>query len=111
MVRKIPWRREWQPIPVFLPGEFHGQRILAGYSPWGCKELDVSQQINNNSVTERLPVVKTLLGQPGFDPWVGKFLWRREWQSTPVFLPGEFHGQRSLVGYSSWGHKEADTTE
>ena len=36
---------------------------------------------------------------------------RREWQPTPVFLPGEFHGQRSLVGYSSWGHKELDTTE
>jgi len=42
--------------------------------------------------------------------WVGKFLWRREWQSTPVFLPGEFHGQRSLVGYSLWGQKELDTT-
>ena len=37
--------------------------------------------------------------------------WRREWQSTPVFLPGEFHGQRSLVGYSSWSCKELDTTE
>ena len=37
--------------------------------------------------------------------------WRREWQSTPVFLPGEFHGQWSLVGYSPWGHKESDTTE
>ena len=33
-VRKFPWKREWQPIPVFLPGEFHGQRILAGYTPW-----------------------------------------------------------------------------
>ena len=32
--------KEWQPTPVFLPGEFHGQRSLAGYSPWGCKELD-----------------------------------------------------------------------
>ena len=37
--------------------------------------------------------------------------WRREWQSTPVFLPGEFHGQRSLMGYSPWGHKDSDTTE
>ena len=34
-VGKIPWRREWQPTPVFLPGESHGQRSLAGYSPWG----------------------------------------------------------------------------
>ena len=39
-VRKISWGRKWQPTPVFLPGEFHGQRSLAGYSPQGCKELD-----------------------------------------------------------------------
>ena len=43
-----------------------------------------------------------------FHPWVGKILWRREWQPTPVFLPGEPHGQRSLVGYSPWGRKELD---
>ena len=45
-----------------------------------------------------------------FDPWVRKIPWRREWILTPVFLPGEFHGQRSLVSYSPWGHKESDTT-
>ena len=42
----------------------------------------------------------------GFNPWVRKISWRRAWQPTLVFLPGEFHGQRSLVGYSPWGHKE-----
>ena len=42
-VRKIPWRREWQPTPVFLPGESHGQRSLAGYSPGGCKALDKTE--------------------------------------------------------------------
>ena len=40
-----------------------------------------------------------------------EMIWRREWQPTPVSLPGESHGQRSLVGYSPWGHKELDTTE
>ena len=45
----------------------------------------------------------------GFDPWVGKVPWRRDWQTSPVFLPGEFHGQTSLVGYNPWAHK--DTTE
>ena len=40
-----------------------------------------------------------------------KILWRRKWQPTPVFLPGESHGQRSLAGYSPWGHKESDPTE
>ena len=39
-------------------------------------------------------------GDLGFSPWVGKILWRRKWQLTPVFLPGEFHGQWSLMGYS-----------
>ena len=44
-VRKIPWRRKWWPIPVFLPGESHGQRSLAGYSPWSCKELNTMEQL------------------------------------------------------------------
>ena len=39
------------------------------------------------------------------DPWVGKIPWRKAWQPIPVFLPGESQGQRSLVGYSPWGHK------
>ena len=46
-----------------------------------------------------------------FDPWVGKIPWRKEWQPTPVFLPGEFHGQMSLAGYSPWGPKESDMIE
>ena len=47
----------------------------------------------------------------GFDPWLKKIPWRREWLSTPVFLPGKFHGQRSLVSYSPWGGKESDAIE
>ena len=46
-----------------------------------------------------------------FDPWVEKIAWRREWLPTLIFLHGEFHGQRSLVGYSPQDHKESDTTE
>ena len=45
-----------------------------------------------------------------FDPWVGTVPWRRKWQTASVFLPGKSHGQRSLVGYSSWGRKESDMT-
>ena len=56
---------------------------------------------------KRLPGMR----RPGFDPWVGKIPWRRKWQPTPVLLPGESHGRRSLVGYSPWGCKESDTTE
>ena len=47
----------------------------------------------------------------GFDPWVGKIRLSRKWQPAPVFLPGKFHGQKNLVGYSPWGCKESDTTE
>ena len=46
-----------------------------------------------------------------FHPWVGKIPWRREWQPTPEFLPGESQGQRSLLGYGPKGCKESDTTE
>ena len=46
-----------------------------------------------------------------FNPWIGKIPWRRAWQPTSVFLPGDSHGQRSLVGYSPEGQKELDTTE
>ena len=49
--------------------------------------------------------------RPEFDPWVRKIPWRRKWQPTPVFLPGESRGQRSLAGYSPYGCKESDTTE
>ena len=51
------------------------------------------------------------LKRHGFDPWVRKIPWRRAWQPTPIYLPGESHGQRSLVRYSPWGCKGLDTTE
>ena len=50
-------------------------------------------------------------GRPGFDPWVEKISLRKKWQPTPVLLPGESHGWRSLVGHSLWGGKESDMTE
>ena len=43
---KIPWRRAWQPSPVFLPGKSHGQRSLTGYSPQGCKESDTTEHVH-----------------------------------------------------------------
>ena len=43
LVQKIPWRRKWQPTPVFLVGESHRQRSLVGYSSWGCKESDTTE--------------------------------------------------------------------
>ena len=45
-VRKIPWRRKWQPTPVLLPGKSHGLKSLVGYSPWGCKESDTTERLH-----------------------------------------------------------------
>ena len=45
-IRKIPWRRKWQPTPVFLPGKSHGWRSLVGYSPWGCRESDMTERLH-----------------------------------------------------------------
>ena len=47
----------------------------------------------------------------GWDPWIGKIPWRKKWQLTPVFLPGESHGQRSQTDYGPWDSKESDMTE
>ena len=47
-VGKVPWRRKWQPTPVFLPGKSHGQRGLVGYSPWGCKESDMTEELSTS---------------------------------------------------------------
>ena len=58
-------------------------------------------------------VVKNLpaMQKTRFDPWVRKIPWRREWLPTPIFLPGEAHGWKSLMDYSPRGHRESDTTE
>ena len=60
-VRKIPWRRKWQPSPVFLPGKSHGQKRLAAYSPQGRKELDGTERAHALLVLPTEP----LLGHPG----------------------------------------------
>ena len=70
--------------------------ILIGFPWW----LSGKESICNTGATE-----------DSFSPWVRKISWRRKWQPTSVFLLGESHGQRSLAGYSLWGHKEYDTTE
>ena len=51
-VRKIPWRRKWQPILVFLSGKSHGWRSLAGYGPWGHKESDMTERLTHTEEEE-----------------------------------------------------------
>ena len=109
------WRRKWRPTPVFLPGKFHGRRSLVGYSPWGHKESDMTEWFHFTSLhVFWMGLPRWLSGKEftfqcrrgrkcGFDPWVGKITWRRQWQPTPVFLPGESHGQRKPNGLQSVG--------
>ena len=68
---------------------------------WWQMELLVVQTVKNFSAMQR----------HRFDPWIRKILWRSKWQPIPVFLPGESHGQRRLVGYSLLDLKELDMTE
>ena len=72
--------------------------------------ISVLNILRASLVAQRLKRLPTMR-ETWFNPWVGKIPWRRKWQPTPVFLPGESHGQRSLVGYSSRGRKESDTNE
>ena len=55
---KIPWRKEWYPTPGFLPGESHGQRNLAGYSSWHCKELGTTEQLTPTTLSVQFSSVK-----------------------------------------------------
>ena len=87
--------------------------LANGIIPW---KLKISSWANGN---EDLPGSTHVKNPPtnagdmrcGFDPWVRKITWRKAWQYTPVFLPGESNGQSFLVGCSSWGCKESDMTE
>ena len=72
---------------------------------FGRKILSLVSQVA--LVIKNLPAKK----ETGFDPWVWKIPWKGKRQPTPVFLPGESHWQRSLVGYSPWSREEVDTTE
>ena len=58
-------------------------------------------QLQAALVAQSVKHLPAMWEKPGFNSWVGKFLWRRKWQTIPVFLPGESHGQKSLAGYSS----------
>ena len=87
-----------------------------GFSLWGHRESDTTERLSHMDtcvaslvaqIVKNLPAMQEIWDQSlGWeDPW------RREWPPTPIFLPGEFHGVRSLVGYSRWIHTELDMTE
>ena len=91
----LHWRRKWQPTPVF-------SKSLENPRDGGAWWAAIYGVAQSRTRLKRLSSSRS----SRFDPWVGKIPWRREWQPTPGFLPGEFHGQRNLSGYGLRGHKE-----
>ena len=88
-------RRQWHLTPVLLPGKSHGWRSQEGWSPWGCWGSDMTEWLHFHFSLSLFTFMN----------------WRRKWQPTPVFLPGESQRWGSLVSCRLWGHTESDTTE
>ena len=88
---------------MFLPGEFQGRGSLVGCCLWGRTESDTTEAAAACETAKETQICHYLLTSLSF--------WRRQWQPTPVLLPGKSHGWRSLVGCSPWGRWESDTTE
>ena len=93
-VEKISWRRKWQPTLIFLPGESHGQRSLAGYSPWGCKESDMAEQAPHKAG----PLLR----------WGGQIIWKEYGVMTGTakgideILHNPFRRTREKVSSETW---------
>ena len=106
-VRKIAWRRKWRPSPVFLLGEFHGHRSLAGYSPWGRKEMDKTEQPSTPTCVLR--VSETLQesrqgNSPAISHQVLTFMKMFTFQSNndPGYLLSIFTGSASVQSKIYW---------
>ena len=87
-VKKIPWKRKWQPSPVFLPGKSHRPRSLAGYSPGGCKESDTTEHTHTSQGSNLVFVlVNTQLFQNDIKKdFLSLMLWTLFWSSYSVSL-------------------------
>jgi len=88
--------------------EFHQMPTRQQQSHWALKNSYITPWFIFTTLVACKDSKETAFneGRPRFDPWVGKIPWRREWLPSPVFLPGEFHGLWSLVGYSPWGSQK-----
>ena len=93
-----PEIREAGRLKFVLLKEYLGEMLLKRGFPGGASGKEPASQCR---IRKRC----------GFNPWIGKIPWRRAWQPTQTFLPGESHGQRRLAGYSPWCHTESDMTE
>ena len=84
----IPWRRQWHPTPILLPGKSHGQRSLVGCSPWGCKESDMTEGFHFHALEKEMATHSSVLawgipgtGEPGGLPSMGLHKVRHDWSN------------------------------
>ena len=96
-----------RPITAILQSSFH--KAIQG--PHRVSDFSIELPVPESASVAQMVTKMPTMHRPEFNSWVRKIPWRRARQSSPVFLSGECHGQRSLVGYIPWGCKESDTTE
>ena len=101
--------QSWTPLSTHAHTQTQSEYIWFSFSFQQCFTFGISYLAS--LVVHTVKVSCLQRRRPKFNPWVRKIPWRKAWRSTPVVLPGEFHGQRSLMGYSPWGCKDLDITE
>ena len=96
----IPWRRTWQHTPIFLPGESQRREEPSRRQSLGVAKSDTTEQLSTHTEYRELPLGLSdkesacqyrRYKRCGFDPWVGKILWRMKFQPTLAFLPGKYY--------------------
>ena len=115
MVRRYYWKVTALPRTICLSSTFNQTPAYDTINEGKLTSARVLKSMAARDIARDFPGgsdgKESACRRPRFNPWVGKIPWRREWLPTPVFLPGESHVQRSLLGYRPWTLKESDTTE
>ena len=110
--RKIPWRRARQPTPIFLSGEFHGQRSLAGYSPQGCQRVGHNLMTKQQQCSWASLLAQLVKNLPAMqENWVHSLGWEDPLEKGKATHSSILAWRIPWTVYSPWGRKELDMTE
>ena len=108
LVWKIPWMEEPGRLQ-FMGSQRVGHNWATSLSAFFIVQFSHPYMTTGKTFGGGFGLIQQVIAM--WETWVRSLGWRRKWQPTPVLLPGKSHGHRSLVGYSSWGHKESDMTK